>query len=41
VLRYEPLSWRIGWIASLVALLILAAMVWKSAARWPARSRAR
>ena len=25
--RYEPLSWRIGWIVSLVALLALAALV--------------
>ena len=40
VLEYRPLSWRIGWIVSLVALLGLAAAVWQSARRWPARSSA-
>jgi Bacterial membrane protein YfhO len=41
VLQYRPLSWRGGWIVSLLALLGLAAAVWQSARRWPARSSAR
>jgi hypothetical protein len=40
VLEYRPLSWRIGWIVSLLALLGLGAAVWQSARRWPARSSA-
>jgi hypothetical protein len=32
-MRYQPWSWRIGWIVSLLTVALLAAAVWKSARR--------
>jgi uncharacterized membrane protein YfhO len=33
VMRYQPWSWRIGWIVSLLTALLLLGALWKSARR--------
>jgi hypothetical protein len=40
VLTYAPLSWRLGWIVSLLTALLLGVVVWKGARRWRAGSSA-
>jgi uncharacterized membrane protein YfhO len=32
-MRYQPWSWRAGWIVSLLTVVLLAAALWKSARR--------
>jgi hypothetical protein len=49
VLAYRPLSWRVGWVLTLLTAVVLAGLVlvprrrrlWESARRWPGRSSAR